>query len=154
MLFRSYIVNRKYVGKSASEILAACNIHVSQDTKLITAEVNYDHPFVTVEMLMPVLALVKVFTIDEAIDKAVTAEHGYLHTAIMHSESVSNLTKAARALNTSIFVKNAPSFAGLGIEGEGFTTLTIATPTGEGLTSARSFTRIRRCTLSGGFRIV
>ena len=121
---------------------------------MIIAEVSENHPFVTVEMLMPVLGIVRVYSIDEAIEKAVIAEDGCLHTAIMHSESVTNLTKAARALNTSIFVKNAPSFAGLGVEGEGFTTLTIATPTGEGLTSARSFTRIRRCTLSGGFRII
>ena len=148
------VVNRKYVGKSAGEILNACNIPVHGDVKLIIAEVNDDHPFITVEMLMPVLGIVRVYSVDEAIEKAVIAEAGCLHTAVMHSESVSNLTKAARALNTSIFVKNAPSFAGLGIEGEGFTTLTIATPTGEGLTSARSFSRIRRCTLSGAFRIV
>lgn len=148
------VVNRKYVGKPAGEILKACNISTYGDVKLIIAEVKENHPFVTVEMLMPVLGIVRVYTIDEAIEKAVIAEHGYLHTAVMHSENVSNLTKAARALNTSIFVKNAPSFAGLGIEGEGFTTLTIATPTGEGLTSARSFSRIRRCTLSGAFRIV
>ncbi|MFH0767622.1 MAG: aldehyde dehydrogenase family protein, partial [Bacillota bacterium] len=148
------VVNRKYVGKDAAEILKACNIHANQDIKLIIAEVLDNHPFVTVEMLMPVLALVRVYSIDEAIEKAVIAENGNRHTAIMHSESVTNLTKAARALDTSVFVKNAPSFAGLGIEGEGFTTLTIATPTGEGLTSAKSFTRIRRCTLSGGFRII
>ena len=148
------VANRKYVGKSASDILKACNIVVRQDIKLIIAEVTENHPFITIEMLMPVLGIVRVYSVDEAIDKAVIAEGGCHHTAIMHSESVTNLTKAARALDTSIFVKNAPSFAGLGIEGEGFTTLTIATPTGEGLTSARSFTRIRRCTLSGGFRIV
>ncbi len=148
------VVNRKYVGKDAAEILKACKIPVSQDIKLIIAEVLDNHPFVTVEMLMPVLGMVRVYSIDEAIEKAVVAENGNRHTAIMHSESVTNLTKAARAVDTSIFVKNAPSFAGLGIEGEGFSTLTIATPTGEGLTSARSFTRIRRCTLSGAFRII
>ncbi len=148
------VVNRKYVGKNASEILKACKIPVNQDVKLILAEVDDSHPFVNIEMLMPVLALVRVYSVDEAIEKAVAAEAGRHHSAMMHSESVTNLTKAARALDTTIFVKNAPSFAGLGIEGEGFTTLTIATPTGEGLTSARSFTRIRRCTLSGGFRII
>ena len=148
------VVNRKYVGKCASEILKACNISVHSDIRLIIAEVDDSHPFITIEMLMPVFGIVRVYSIDEAITKAVIAEKGYHHTAIMHSENVSNLTKAARALDTTIFVKNAPSYAGLGIEGEGFTTLTIATPTGEGLTSARSFTRIRRCTLSGGFRIV
>ncbi len=146
--------NRKYVGKPARQILEACGIRPTKDTKLIIAEVKENHPFVTFEMLMPVLPIVRVNNIDEAIEKAVIAENGCHHTAIMHSESVTNLTKAARAVDTSIFVKNAPSFAGLGIEGEGFTTLTISTPTGEGLTSAKSFSRIRRCTLSGGFRIV
>ncbi len=148
------VINRKYVGKCASDILKACNITANKDYKLIIAEVPDTHPFVTIEMLMPVFGIVRVFTIEEAINKAVAAEGGRHHTAIMHSESVTNLTLAARALDTSIFVKNAPSYAGLGIEGEGFTTLTIATPTGEGLTSAKSFTRIRRCTLSGGFRII
>jgi propionaldehyde dehydrogenase len=148
------VTNRTFVGKSAEHILQHCGIQNSKGTKLLIAEVKDDHPFVTFEMLMPVLPIVRVRTIDEAIDKAVIAEAGCHHTAIMHSENVTNLTKAARALDTSIFVKNAPSYAGLGIEGEGFTTLTIATPTGEGLTSARSFSRIRRCTLSGGFRIV
>lgn len=148
------VVNRKYVGKCAAEILKACNIPNHQDIKLLIAEVTDDHPFVTVEMLMPVFGMVRVYSIEEAINKAVIAERGCHHTAIMHSESVTNLTRAARALDTTIFVKNAPSYAGLGIEGEGFTSFTIATPTGEGVTSARSFTRIRRCTLSGGFRIV
>ena len=148
------VVNRNYVGKYASDILKACNIPVHNDVKLIIAEVPDTHPFINIEMLMPVFGMVRVYSVEEAIEKAVIAEKGYHHTAIMHSENVTNLTKAARALDTTIFVKNAPSYAGLGIEGEGFTTLTIATPTGEGLTSARSFTRIRRCTLSGGFRIV
>lgn len=148
------VVNRKYVGKSAYTILKDSGVNVSNDIRLVFADVDANHPFVTVEMLMPVLGVVKVSGIDEAIEQAVIAESGNLHTAVMHSENVHNLTRAARALNTSIFVKNAPSFAGLGVDGEGFTTLTIATPTGEGLTTARSFSRIRRCTLSGAFRIV
>jgi propionaldehyde dehydrogenase len=85
---------------------------------------------------------------------AIKAENGCRHTAMMHSQNVSHLSMAAKALNTTIFVKNAPSYAGLGFNGEGFATLTIATPTGEGLTSARSFTRLRRCVLYGNFRIV
>ncbi len=148
------VVNRKYVGKSAVEILKACNLPNSQDYKLLIAEVTENHPFVTVEMLMPVFGMVRVYSIEEAIEKAVAAEGDRHHTAMMHSESVTNLTLAARALDTTIFVKNAPSYAGLGIEGEGFASLTLATPTGEGVTSARSFTRLRRCTLSGGFRII
>jgi acyl-CoA reductase-like NAD-dependent aldehyde dehydrogenase len=148
------VVNRKYVGQDASKILKACNIQSNQDVKLIIAEVTENHPFVTVEMLMPVLGMVRVYSIEEAIEKAVKAEGGRHHTAMMHSESVTNLTLAARAVDTTIFVKNAPSYAGLGFGGEGFTSLTLATPTGEGVTSAISFTRKRRCTLSGGFRII
>ncbi len=148
------VVNRKYVGKDASVILKACGIPASRDYKLIIAEVDESHPFVTVEMLMPVLALVRVYSIEEAIEKAVKAENGCHHSAHMHSESVTNLTNAARAVDTTIFVKNAPSYAGLGFGGEGFASLTLATPTGEGVTSARSFTRRRRCTLSGAFRII
>lgn len=148
------VVNRKYVGKDASVILKASGIPAQRDYKLIIAEVDENHPFVTVEMLMPVLGLVRVYSIDEAIEKAVKAENGNHHSAHMHSESVTNLTKAARAVDTTIFVKNAPSLAGIGFGGEGYTSLTLATPTGEGVTSAISFTRRRRCTLSGAFRII
>jgi hypothetical protein len=72
----------------------------------------------------------------------------------MHSQRLENLHTMARDINTSIFVKNGPSFAGLGLEGEGYTSFTIASPTGEGLTTARTFSRERRCTLKDYFRIV
>lgn len=149
-----YIPNKNFVGKNASFILKACKIEANKDYRLVIAEVDYNHPFVTTEMLMPVLPITRVDNLEEAIFKAVIAENDCKHTAIMHSKNVSNLTDAARALDTTIFVKNAPSYAGLGFEGEGYTTLTIATPTGEGLTSAKSFVRHRRCTLSGSFRII
>jgi acyl-CoA reductase-like NAD-dependent aldehyde dehydrogenase len=149
-----YVPNKKFIGKDANFILKSCGINVNEDYRLIILEVSGEHPFVSTEMLMPILPIVRVKSLDEAIEKALKAENGYKHTAIMHSENVSNLTKVARALDTTIFVKNAPSYAGLGIEGEGYTTLTIATPTGEGLTSAKNFVRSRRCTLSGAFRIV
>lgn len=146
--------NKSFIGKSANHILRACGMECNRECNLVIAEVNYDHPFVTTEMLMPVLAIVRVDNLEEAIDRAVEAENGCRHTAIMHSKNVDNLTAAAKTLDTTIFVKNAPSYAGLGFEGEGYTTLTIATPTGEGLTSAKSFVRSRRCTLSGSFRII
>ena len=115
--------------------------------------INRNHPFVTTEMLMPVLAVVRVRDIDEAIEEAFRAERGCKHSAMIHSSNVHNMSKAARKLNTTIFVKNSSSFSGLGFDGEGYTTMTIATPTGEGVTSARSFTRLRRCVLYGDFRI-
>ena len=86
--------------------------------------------------------------------EAVRAENGCWHSAIMHSTNVRNMSRAAKALNTTIFVKNAPSYSGLGMNAEGHATLTIATPTGEGLTSARTFTRARRCVLHDDFRII
>jgi acyl-CoA reductase-like NAD-dependent aldehyde dehydrogenase len=103
---------------------------------------------------MPVLPFVRAADTHQAIDLAVEAEHGYRHTAVMYSRDLDALHRMARAFDGSIFVKNAPSVAGLGYGGEGFTSFTIASPTGDGLTTARTFTRERRCTLAGYFRIV
>ncbi len=151
-----YSPGRDFVGRDAAVILQKSGVNFTGTPKLVIAEVPENHPFITTEMLMPVLGIARVMSnnIDDAIDKALKAEHSYKHTAMIHSQNVSHLSKAAKLMNTTIFVKNAPSYAGLGFEGEGYTTLTIATPTGEGLTSARSFTRIRRCVLHGSFRIV
>ena len=103
---------------------------------------------------MPIMPVCKVKTCDEAIDLAVKAEHGFRHTAVMHSKNLDNLSRMARECNCSIFVKNGSCLAGLGYEGEGYCSFTIASPTGEGITSPRSFSRIRRCTLVDSFRIV
>ncbi len=150
-----YTLNRKFVGKPATYILRESGVPFAGDPRIVIAEVTECHPFITMEMLMPVLGIVRVkHDIRAAIEKAVAAEDGCKHTAIMHSQNVSHLSMAAKALNTTIFVKNAPSYAGLGFNGEGFASLTIATPTGEGITSARTFTRSRRCVLYGDFRIV
>lgn len=148
------VVNKDYVGKDAHLILQELGINVSSEICLIIAEVDAHHPFVEAEMLMPVLPIVRVKDLDEALDRAIEAEHGFKHTAIMHSENVVNMSKVARFIGTTIFVKNAPSYAGLGFGGEGYTTYTIAGPTGEGLTSARTFTRQRRCVLKDSFRII
>ena len=122
--------------------------------RLVMAEVGAEHPFVTVEMLMPVLGIVRVKDIDEAVEEAYRAERGCQHSALIHSTNIRNMSLAATVMNTTIFVKNAPSYAGLGFGGEGYATLTIATPTGEGLTSAKTFTRARRCVLKGDLRII
>jgi acyl-CoA reductase-like NAD-dependent aldehyde dehydrogenase len=103
---------------------------------------------------MPFLPLVRVRDVNEAIDWSVKAEGGNFHTATMHSRNVANLSRMASLVNTTIFVKNGPCLAGLGYGGEGHTTLTIAGPTGEGITSPRSFTRQRRCVLVDYFRII
>ena len=149
-----YVINRNFVGHDATYIMDASGVSYTGNPRLVIAEVPKEHPFVQVEMLMPVLGCVRCDCVDQAIDWAVEAEHGCWHSALMHSTNYLNMTKAARALNTTIFVKNGPSTAGVGFNGEGYATLTIATPTGEGLTSARSFTRARRCVLEDGFRII
>ncbi len=145
---------RKWCGKNARALLNEINIHVSDEIKLIIAEVDKNHPFVQEEMLMPVLPLVRAKNVDEAIEIAVEAEHHFYHTATMHSHNIENLHKMAAAINTTIFVKNGPSYSGLGFNGEGHTSLTIAGPTGEGVTTPLSFTRERRCVLIDYFRIV
>ncbi|KEA50611.1 aldehyde dehydrogenase [Mangrovibacter sp. MFB070] len=146
--------NKQLVGKSAAALLTAAGIPVpGKAPRLLLAEVAADDPLVTTEQLMPLLPVVRVPDFDAGLQLALKVEHGLHHTAIMHSENVSRLNLAARLLQTSIFVKNGPSYAGIGVGGEGFTTFTIATPTGEGTTSARTFARSRRCVLTNGFSI-
>ena len=147
-------VSRDCVGRDAKVLLAKIGIKVGDEVRCIICETEFDHLFVQHELMMPILPIVRVKNIDEAIDLAVKAEHGCRHTAHMHSKNIDNLTRFARAVETTIFVKNAPSYAGIGFGGEGHTTFTIAGPTGEGITSARSFTRYRRCVMSDNFRII
>jgi acyl-CoA reductase-like NAD-dependent aldehyde dehydrogenase len=148
------VVNKALIGKNARLILAEIGVRVGDEVRLCVAETEVDHPFVWSELLMPVIPLVKVASADAAIDLAKEVEHGFRHTATMHSRNIARLSRMAREINTSIFVKNGPAFAGLGLGGEGFTSFTIAGPTGEGLTTARTFSRLRRCTLVDYFRIV
>ncbi len=146
--------NKKFVGKSPQYIAKAAGIEVPPETRLLLMEVGRDHPLVWTEQLMPVLPLVRMASADEAIDFAAVVERGCRHTAIMHSHDIRNLSRMARLMNCSIFVKNGPCYAGLGQGGAGCTSFTIASPTGEGVTRARTFTRERRCTLVDYFRIV
>lgn len=146
--------SRDWVGKDATKIADAAGLRVPSGTRLLFAEVDPTHPFVQVELLMPVIGFCRLSTVEDCIAAAVQAEHGFGHTATMHSTHLDHLHAMASALNTSIFVKNGPSYAGLGMTGEGYTSFTIASPTGEGLTTAVSFTRERRCTLKDYFRIV
>ncbi|WP_058911295.1 aldehyde dehydrogenase family protein [Entomohabitans teleogrylli] len=146
--------NKSLVGKSPMALLQAAGLPVpAKAPRLLIVEVPGDDALVTSEQLMPLLPIVRVADFDAALELALQVEGGLHHTAIMHSQNVSRLNLAARRLQTSIFVKNGPSYAGIGVGGEGFTTFTIATPTGEGTTSARTFARSRRCVLTNGFSI-
>jgi acyl-CoA reductase-like NAD-dependent aldehyde dehydrogenase len=147
--------HKDWVGKDAAKIARAIGKTVPDDTRLLLCEVDSeDHPFIQSELLMPVLGLMRVKNVEDAIEAALRAEHGFGHTAAMYSTNIDALHKMARAMDVSIFVKNAPTYAGLGLGGEGYTSFTIASPTGEGLTPALSLSRERRCTLKDPFRIV
>lgn len=147
-------VSRDWVGRDAAKIAATIGLNVSSDTRLLLAETDARHPFAVSEMMMPVLPVVRVANVDQAIDLAVKLEGGCHHTAAMHSRNIEHLDRMANAINTSIFVKNGPCIAGLGFGGEGWTSMTITTPTGEGVTSARTFVRLRRCVMVDALRIV
>jgi acyl-CoA reductase-like NAD-dependent aldehyde dehydrogenase len=148
------MANKKFVGKDASVIAAAAGIQVPSSTRILLCEVAREHPLVWTEQLMPVIPLVRVSDVDEGIALAVQCEHGFRHTATMHSLNIAKLSKMARVMNCSIFVKNGPSYCGLGMGGAGFASFTIASPTGEGVTRARTFTRERRCVVVDHFRII
>jgi aldehyde dehydrogenase len=147
-------INRDFVGKNASLILEKLGISAGLEARCVAIEVPNDHPLIYTEQMMPVLPITRVPGVDQAIDLAVEAEGGCFHTATMHSHDLRALSKMARACNCSIFVKNGRSVDGLAVGGEGWTSFTIASPTGEGLTTALSFSRWRRCTLVDHFRIV
>lgn len=149
-----YYPEKQFVGKDAKVILGEIGIKVDDSIRGIMTEVSGSHPFVLTELMMPIIPVVQVKNIAEAIALAVKVEDGNRHTAIMHSKNVDNMTSLARAIQTTVFVKNAPSYAGIGVGAEGYTTFTIAGPTGEGLTSARTFTRIRKCVLVDALSIV
>lgn len=146
-------INKAFEGKSANEILKAAKIPCSETVRLIVVDTIQHHPFVTLEMLMPVVPLVRVADFDEALETAFEIEQGFRHTATIHSQSIERLNRAAKKMQTSVFVKNGSSLAGIGYNGEGDTSFTIATITGEGTTTARHFARRRRCTLMDAFTI-
>jgi len=147
-------VNKAFIGKNAGVLLKEIGVDVGDEVRLVLAEVERDHPLVLTEQMMPVIPLVRVQNADEGIDLAKVAERGFRHTAVMHSKDLDHLSRMAREIDCSIFVKNGPSSAGLGYGGEGFCSFTIASPTGEGITNPISFSRIRRCILKDSFRIV
>jgi len=146
-------MNHDLIGKDAAVILGRLGMNVPASTRLGIVEVDEDHPLVWSEQMMPILPICRVPDADRAISLAIEAERGNRHTAVMHSTNIDRLSRMARACDCSIFVKNGRSQAGLGLDGEGFCSFTIASPTGEGLTGPRSFSRWRRCVLVDHFRI-
>lgn len=140
-------LNRQCVGRSAKVLLGKIGVTVGDEIRCIIFEGEKTNPLIWEELMMPILGVVRVKNVDEGIEVAVELEHGNRHSAHMHSTNVNNLTKFGKAIDTAIFVKNAPSYAALGFGGEGYPTFTICSRTGEGLTSTKSFTKSRRCVM-------
>lgn len=141
-------LNRKCVGRDARTLLSMIGVDAPENTRCIIFEGPKEHPLIKEELMMPILGIVRAGDVEDAIEQAVWLEQGNRHSAHMHSKNVENLTKFGKAVDTAIFVKNAPSYAAIGFGGEGFCTFTIASRTGEGLTSASTFTKKRRCVMS------
>jgi aldehyde dehydrogenase len=146
-------MNHDLIGKNASVILGRLGMNVPDSVRLAIVEVDESHPLIWSEQMMPVLPICRVPDADRAIALAVEAENGNRHTAVMHSTNIDRLSRMAKACDCSIFVKNGRAQSGLGLDGEGYTSFTIASPTGEGLTGPRSFSRWRRCVMVDHFRI-
>jgi aldehyde dehydrogenase len=147
-------VNKDFVGRDAAVLAEAAGVRVPPTTQLLVGETDFNHPFVQEEQMMPFVPFVRVRNADEAIDLAIKSEHGYRHTALIHSRNLDTITKFGRAANVTLFVVNGASPAGLGLGGQGYLSYSIATPTGEGITTPLTFTRYRRVMLTGSLRMI
>jgi aldehyde dehydrogenase len=146
--------HKDFIGQDAIKLARAAGKMVAAEVELLYGETDESHPFVQVEQMMPFVPFVRARDVDHAIAMAKQSEHGFRHTALIHSTNVNNMTKMGRALDTTLFVKNGPCMAGLGMGGEGYTSFSIAGPTGEGITTPLTFTRERRCSMIDNLRIL
>ena len=151
---RHWVPCKDLLGKDAALLAKAAGASAREGLELVFGETDVDNPFVPTEQMMPFLPFVRCKDVDEAIQRAHESEHGFRHTAIIHSNNVRTMTRMGRLLDTTLFVKNGPSVAGLGLGGEGYLSFSIATPTGEGVTTPLTFTRQRRCTLVDDLHIL
>ncbi len=145
---------KDFIGKDAAVLAKAAGISIPPECELLFGETDEHHPFVSVEQMMPFVPFVRARDVDHAIAMAKKYEHGFRHTAIIHSRDVHNMTKMAREMDTTLFVKNGPCMAALGLGGEGYLSFSIAGPTGEGVTTPLTFTRERRCSLIDDLNVV
>jgi aldehyde dehydrogenase len=146
-------VNRDFIGKDPIVLAKAAGVSIPDGTQLLFAETDADHPFVVEEQMMPFLPITRVKSLEEGVRRSLQAEHAYKHTSISHSHDLEALTEMGRALDTTLFIKNGPCMAGLGLGGEGYLSYSIATPTGEGVTNPKTFCRVRRCVMVDNLKI-
>ncbi|NUQ63481.1 MAG: aldehyde dehydrogenase EutE [Pirellulales bacterium] len=148
------VPSRDFLGQDAAVLARGAGRTISPKVEMIFGETDESNPFVPVEQMMPFLPFIRCRNVDEAIEKARISEHGFRHTAMIHSHDVENMTKMGKVMDTTLFVKNGPSMAGLGLGGEGYLSFSIAGPTGEGVTTPLTFTRERRCSMIDNLRIL
>ncbi len=145
-------INRDFIGRNPSVIAKSIGLNLSDDIRVLWAEVPNDHPLVHAEQLMPVLPVTAARDIDAAVQLARRAEGNNHHSAGMYSTNVKNMTKMGRRMACSIFVKNGCTLHGLGL-GEGYASMSIGTPTGDGITKTSHFVRPLQCSVVGDLRI-
>jgi aldehyde dehydrogenase len=149
-----WLPDKKFVGKDPQVLADALGVRLPAGVICLYGEVDMKSPWLPCEQMMPFLPIMRCRCINEAIDMAVRFEHGFGHTAIIWSQTVDHMTQMGKAVDTTLFIKNGPCMAGLGAGGEGFGSFSIATPTGEGVTSPLTFTRVRRCVMVDNLRIL
>ncbi len=149
-----WMLNRDLVGKDPAVLAKQIGLNVPADTQILFGETDESNPFVPEEQMMPFVPFVRSRNVDHAIEQALEHEHGFKHTSIIHTRNVNSMTKMGKVMETTLFIKNGPCGAGLGLGGEGYLSFSIATPTGEGVTNPLTFTRQRRCTLVDDLRII
>lgn len=148
------IVAKDLIGADAAVLAKYAGVDVPAGTLLLFGETDESHPFVDHEQMMPFVPFVRTSCVDAAIALAKKYEHGFKHTAIIHSRNVDTITRMGQEMDVTIFVQNGASVAGLGAGGEGYLSFSIATPTGEGVTTPLTFTRQRRSTTVGSMRVL
>lgn len=148
------VLNRDFIGANASKLAEQIGLNIPESTSMLFGETDVNNPFVPEEQMMPFIPIVRCRNVHDAIDLAEEYEHGFHHTSLIHTRNVSAMTEMGRRLDTTLFIKNGPSPAGLGLGGEGYLSFSIATPTGEGVTNPLTFTRQRRCTLVDDLRVI
>lgn len=148
------MLNRDFIGKDAAWLAAQIGLNIPADTEILYGETDTNNPFVPEEQMMPFIPFVRARNVEQAMDLAEEFEHGFGHTAIIHSRNIQTMTCMGKRMNTTLYVQNGPSTAGLGLGGEGYLSFSIATPTGEGVTNPLTFTRQRRCAIANGLRMI
>jgi aldehyde dehydrogenase len=147
-------VNKDLIGRDPAVLGKHAGVKVPEGTQLLFAETGAEHPFVQIEQMMPFVPFVRVSNVDRAIALAKESEHGFGHTAVLHSRDTSVMSRMGKIMDCTIFVINGPSTAGLGLGGPGVLSYSIAGPTGEGVTTPLTFCRQRRTSVIGGMRFV